>query len=334
MVKTKWVDDTLTLGGQEVPVKNGSLPQTDLRFYTDNPRIYSIVRSDESDPSQSEIQKRLVDMDHVKQLVQSIRANGGLTDPLIVRDSDYVVLEGNSRLAAYRLLARNDAIRWGKVKVKLLPADIGEDLIFALLGEYHIIGRKDWAPYEQAGYLYRREIKHGVDPALMAKEMGLSRSLVKRLIEVYSFMVQHEDNDVSRWSYYDEYLKPRATKRARLERPELDKVVVKKIKAGEIPRAVDVRDKLSTIIKTGGKTLNTFVSKDVTFERCYLGAVTRGVDNPWLKRLKAFRTHIADEATPGDLRGMREEHRKRCLFELKKIHQRIGRLISKLELGG
>ena len=25
-----------------------------------------------------------------------------------------------------------------------LPSDMGEDLIFALLGEYHIIGRKDW----------------------------------------------------------------------------------------------------------------------------------------------------------------------------------------------
>ncbi len=331
MVITKWIEDTLTLGGQEVPVKNGTVLQTNLRFYTENPRIYSIVRSGESDPPQSEIQSRLADMDHVKQLFQSIKANGGLTDPLIVRDGDYVVLEGNSRLAAYRLLARNDPVRWGKVKVKLLPADIGENLIFALLGEYHIIGRKDWAPYEQAGYLYRRKTKHQVDPALMAKEMGLSTRLVNRLIEVYSFMVQHNDNDVTRWSYYDEYLKPSATKRARLERPELDKVVVNKINSGEIPRAVDVRDRLSPIIKAGGKTLNTFISSDDTFSRCYLSAVTRGVDNPWLNRFKAFRTQINDTATPGDLLGMREEHRKKCLFELKKIHQTVGRLISKLE---
>ena len=49
-------------------------------------------------------------MDHVKQLVQSIRANGGLTDPLIVQDGEFVVFEGNSRLAAYRLLARLDPL--------------------------------------------------------------------------------------------------------------------------------------------------------------------------------------------------------------------------------
>ena len=45
-------------------------------------------------------------MDHVKGLVHSIRTHGGLIDPVLVRDTDYVVLEGNSRLAAYRLLAK------------------------------------------------------------------------------------------------------------------------------------------------------------------------------------------------------------------------------------
>ena len=84
----------------------------------------------------------------------------------------FVVLEGNSRLAAYRELAKNDAIKWGKAKVRLLPDDISEELVFALLGEYHIIGRKDWAPYEQAGYLYRRNVTHGVSAQSMARRDG------------------------------------------------------------------------------------------------------------------------------------------------------------------
>ena len=111
MADNSWVNDSLTLGGEEVPVRNGYLPVFDLSFYSDNPRIYSFIQRQHDVPSQDEIHKRLNRMDHVKQLIQSIRANGGLTDPMLVRNGDLVVLEGNSRLAAHRELARLDAVR-------------------------------------------------------------------------------------------------------------------------------------------------------------------------------------------------------------------------------
>jgi hypothetical protein len=147
MKTPEWINDSLTLSGKEIPVRVGFLSHQELKFYPENPRLYSLVRADEKVPSQKEIEEKLAQMDHVKTLIQSIKANGGLTDPLIVRDGDYVVVEGNSRLAAYRLLAQREPIKWGMVKCKLLPKDISEDLIFLLLGEYHIIGRKDWQPY-------------------------------------------------------------------------------------------------------------------------------------------------------------------------------------------
>ena len=96
MAAAKWVDDTLTLCGKEISVRNGALPQAELLFYPENPRLYSIIHSGDDEPSQSVIEKRLAAMEHVKQLVQSIRANGGLTDPLIVRDG--VTSDGGLRL--------------------------------------------------------------------------------------------------------------------------------------------------------------------------------------------------------------------------------------------
>ena len=36
MTDSTWVNDTLTLCGQEIPVRNGSLPISDLSFYTEN----------------------------------------------------------------------------------------------------------------------------------------------------------------------------------------------------------------------------------------------------------------------------------------------------------
>lgn len=329
MADDSWVDDFLTLGGQEVPVRNGYLPVADLSFYPDNPRIYSFIQSHHDEPSQEEIHRRLSRMDHVKQLIQSIRANGGLTDPMLVRDGDHVVLEGNSRLAAYRELARLDAVRWGKAKVRLLPADIGEKLVFALLGEYHIIGRKDWAPYEQAGYLYRRNVVHGVSVQSISDEMGLPQQLVNRLASTYQFMVDHHENDVNRWSYYDEYLKSNAVKKARQTNPGLDEVVVKKIKSKEIETARDVRDKLVKVLdvtKAGPRPIKILMSGEGTFKRAFESARDRGVDNMWLNRFKRFRDLLLDQDLIPDMASMGSEQRKKCLFELRKIREAVERL--------
>lgn len=329
MAKKEWTSDSLTISKQEVPVRLGRLRQADLQFYPENPRVHSIIYSDEEQPSQALIQQRLVAMEHVKQLVQSIKANGGLTDPLLVRDGDYVVLEGNSRLAAYRILTRTEPIRWGMVKVKLLPKDIAEELVFALLGEYHIIGRKDWAPYEQAGYLWRRHTHHEVPAAQMADEMGLSTRYVSSLIKVYSFMVQHGDRDVNRWSYYEELLKSQCVNRAREKYEDFDKTIVRKIKSGEIPRAIDVREKVVKICRAGGKTLTTFLTTKRSLDRCYVRAKSRGVDNEWLRRLKKWREIICDPGVPGDFKSMRDAHQKKCLYELRKIRVRIDALLKK-----
>lgn len=135
----------------------------------------------------------MCNLDHVKQLRLSIESNGGLIDPLIVRDGDYTVLEGKSRLAAYRLLCRTDAITWGKVKCKVLPADIDDAAIFALLGQYHITGRKDWDPFEQANYLFRRHQQTRLPVEYMAQELGISKQKAKNMIEVIGFMIENDD---------------------------------------------------------------------------------------------------------------------------------------------
>ena len=152
----EWTSDTIIIGRQTFAVKTGMVQQAHLLFYPENPRVYSVVRGNGDAPEQDEIEKELGSQEHVKELISAIRSNGGLTDPVIVQQGTNYVLEGNSRLAAYRFLARNDPIQWGMIKATLLPEDIGTDLIFRLLAQYHIVGKKDWAPYEQAGVFWRR----------------------------------------------------------------------------------------------------------------------------------------------------------------------------------
>jgi ParB-like nuclease domain len=133
---------TLRLKGKDISTRTVLLDQKTLQFYTDNPRIYSLVRSQGRMPDQAEIQKQLQGFTHVQELIQDIKSNEGLTDPIIVRDDDFVVLEGNSRLAAYRFLATKDPIKWNTILCTVLPADIDEKLVFTLLGQYHVKGKK------------------------------------------------------------------------------------------------------------------------------------------------------------------------------------------------
>jgi hypothetical protein len=320
--------ETKTIGGKEYSVKLAALPQQKLKFYPENPRIYSLMVTEEGEePDQLEIEKKLSQMEHVKQLIQSIKANGGVLEPLIVRDGDYVVLEGNSRLAAYRVLAKGDPIKWGRIKCELLPGDITDDAIATLLGEYHIVGRKDWAPYEQAGHLWRRNKKHNIAIEVIAQELGISIQKIRHLVNVYDFMVENNEQNSAKWSYYDEYLKSRFVQQKRSEYPNLDNVFVKKIKKNIIPKAEDVREKVTMICKVGGKTLNTFMCRETAFDECYKSALDRGVDNHLLQRIKKFKELVFENDTKTELLEMEDTHYKKSIYELKKISQRLEVLV-------
>lgn len=105
---------TITIGQKEFELEEAEVYQQDLLFYKDNPRVYSALRENGNDnPTQTEIQEKMCSMEHVKELKSQIQQNGGLIEPLVVveRNSRLVVLEGNSRLAAYRLLAAGDPLK-------------------------------------------------------------------------------------------------------------------------------------------------------------------------------------------------------------------------------
>lgn len=322
---------TMLLRGQEVPVETREVPVKELSFYADNPRIYSLVCADAEEPTQQDILERLQAMDHVRQLVQDIRANGGLIDPLIVRRGDMVVLEGNSRLAAYRYLVTENAARWATATCTLLPADIDEKLVFALLAQYHVKGKKDWVPYEKAGFIYRRFKEHQVDLQNAAPELGLTREEAKHLIAVYQFMLDHDDRDPARWSYYDEFLKSRKIRKAREEIASLDQFIVDEIKSGNIERAVDLRDKLPTICAGNPKILKRYVAGTYSFGDAHDHAKVAGGEHHALNRLKRFKKWLVEAETEDDIRDAPKTVRDGMHYELRQIELKARKLKELLE---
>jgi hypothetical protein len=329
--KDSEVHDTLTINNQKIDVVIKELPQSKLRFFVDNPRIYSIVRHDGKEPTQDEIQERLLEMEYVKELKEDIKRNGGLIDPVIVRDGTFEVLEGNSRLAAYRVLAKSDPITWGRMKCMVLPSSISDGLIFALLGQYHIKGKKDWAPYEQAGFLHRRCKEQKVDVETLAKEIGYSKKRVKHLIDTYQFMVDHEENDTRKWSYYDEYLKSSKINRTRKKYPELDKTIVDLIRSEKIDKAVAIRDELPKICLGPGKNLKKFMDGKASFSRAFEVAEEEGGDNRHLRKLIKIRAWLTKPEVEKGFAKTEDKTRHKLLYELNKISARVHAQIKKLE---
>lgn len=317
--------ENLTIGKKDYEVEIRELNQVNLKFYTENPRVYSVLNIDGEEPSQIEIEEHMCNLDHVKQLRLSIESNGGLIDPLIVRDGDYTVLEGNSRLAAYRLLCRTDAITWGKVKCKVLPADIDDAAIFALLGQYHIIGRKDWDPFEQANYLFRRYQQTRLPVEYMAQELGISKQKAKNMVEVIRFMIKNDDLNKRHWSHYEEYLKNSGIKKYRETNPDIDETIVEAIKTETIKEATDMR-KLGEIAKVGDKQSKKVMQKiaegKIDLYEGYEEVQDAGKLDDVVKKLKTFRKYINDDTIEKQIKGS-EEIYKQAQFKIKKIMKRL-----------
>ncbi|PWC36760.1 hypothetical protein TSO221_28930 [Azospirillum sp. TSO22-1] len=322
---------TLLIRGQTVATVTREVPYQQLQFYVENPRIYSFVCGVSSTPTQADILERLLGLEHVRELVHDIRANGGLIDPLIVRDGEFVVLEGNSRLAAYHHLASEDPLRFSQVKCTLLPADIDDKLIFALLAQYHVKGKKDWAPYEKAGFVYRRFKSQQVDLPVVAAEMGLTKEEARHLVSVYEFMIKHDDANRDRWSYYDEFLKSRKIRKVREDVADFDAFIVSQIKSGAIDKAMELRDKLPTICTSNPKILKRYMVGTYDFAEAHEVAVTAGGENHALNKLRRFRKWLVETTTEDDLLDAPKSVRDSIQFELKEIEKKARKLKDLLD---
>ena len=240
----------MPIGKQTVIVTDTELKQSDLLFYAENPRVFSALHTlDDDSPSQETIEKEMCKLDHVKTLRTSIEANGGLLEPVIVRGN--VVLEGNCRLAAYRMLAKKDIEKWAYIRCTVLPDNITEEQILSLLGTIHIIGRMDWNAFEKAGYLYRTQKKSRRPITAIADDLGMKVNEAKLSIKVYERMHKEDDMQPRKWSHYYELLKNPAITNADEENPDLMIVsrVIEKIKNDSFTDAKDIR-KIGIVIKS------------------------------------------------------------------------------------
>lgn len=332
---------------KEVPYVETQAPVERLAFYPENPRIYSQLAGS-GDRTQENIQAKLEAMDHVRELRSQIDRDGQVNEPLfcipIPQESelhgqyDYQVLEGNSRLAALRM-NKKGSLPPSHVACNVFDFSAHNDqetesLIFSLLGQFHIIGKTNWRSYENGAYIYRRFKNHGVQVEDIAKEIALSPAKVRDMVAAFQMMIDAEDDNTSRWSYYEAYASSRKLKNLRENVPEFHERVVSLIKTDKFPRALDMRDKLPDIMRNK-RARRIFFNESETepFEEALAVADISGDTDAAFKRLQRFRTDLATSQTKGQITKLlqSDSSRGRTEYELNQIVKSSTQLLSRVK---
>ena len=144
-------------------------------------------------------------------MLQSITANGYMDiEPLVVmddpgaRNGEMIVLEGNRRLAALRLLREPELVRSivasEGVRISIPPiadplrATLDEVSVYpvahrerarSFIGFRHISGPAKWDAYAKARFVaewYKEERSEGVDLAVIARAIGDKHDTIKRMV--------------------------------------------------------------------------------------------------------------------------------------------------------
>ena len=340
------MDKVLKIRKKEIPYVETQVPVGKLAFYPENPRIYSQLAAS-GDQSQENIQAKLEGMDHVKELRTQIDRDGQVNEPLFCMpvsleselhgQYEYQVLEGNSRLAALRI-NKKGSLPPSSVACNVLDfSSYGdqetESLIFSLLGGFHITGKTDWRSYENAAYIYRRFKNQGVPIEDIAREIpSLSPTKVRQMINAFQMMLDAEDNDTSRWSYYEAYASSTKLKNHRENIPGLDDRVVELIKEDKFPRALDMRDKLPDILRNQ-RARKILLDEDETepFKEALAVADISGDTDAAFKRLQRFRNDLANSQTKSQVTKLlrSDSSRSKTEYELNQIVKLANQLLKR-----
>lgn len=258
----------IVVNGQKILTRIEEMNIWGLEFWKDNPRVNAVIKQKHADNeiSNDDIDQALWEKDSVKDLKKDIEKHGGLIDEILVKGN--TVLEGNSRLCSYRHLYKNaekrndeeEMLKWSYIRARVIPDNTTNDVLFSLLGTWHIKGKTQWDTYEKAAYLKRMYEVHGYSYKEIADTISQTEKFVKDHIDAYEMMIINNVFTLEKFSYFFELVKNKKLK----EIAEKDETVIpntiQAIKDGQFKRGEEIRD-LHKVIKDKKANKEFFVGK-------------------------------------------------------------------------
>lgn len=197
------------------PFKTQMISPEELILDAKNPRLYNGKNfNDNAGPH--ELVKALSDTADLEELVKSISENGYMSiEPLIVikKGDKYVVLEGNRRLAAIKLLTEPDLAQKCRVVVpKVLEPRVinslkevavylvnDESEARSFIGFKHVNGPHKWDSFAKAQFAYKwfvSERENGLTIDDITKKLGDSNNTVRSIVSAMFVLEQAKNQEI------------------------------------------------------------------------------------------------------------------------------------------
>lgn len=215
----------IPINGKQTKIRLDCIEINRIELDEFNPRI-SFFRDNQpkENLSNEEICYALINKkpEAFKKLRDSIQNNQGIVTPIWVEPlttEKYMVIEGNTRLVIYRNLNADEPYNqiWQKIQCYILPAAISDEQKNFIRLQSHLRGTTDWDAYEKAKYLYKLWEEEGWSINRLEKQTKMTEKQIKENIDAYQMMEElylpkhgNDPNEVSKFSYFVEYIKDKS----------------------------------------------------------------------------------------------------------------------------
>src|ERR1017187_3304710 len=180
-----------------------NLPEEQLLLDAENPRLEGVVETTD----QNELLKAMWKEMGVSEVALSIAANGyfeeeplfAIPGPEVNGKPGYIVVEGNRRLTAVKLLVHKELRQMVKAtdlptlgkpdreKLKRLPVSLYKARrdLWEYFGFRHVNGPKEWDSLSKAAYIAKVRREYGKSLEEITRKIGDQHSTVKRIYRGY-----------------------------------------------------------------------------------------------------------------------------------------------------
>lgn len=246
----------ITVLGRQIAYEITNIDIYSIQYYPANPRINYIISKYPPDKvSQNLIEEELLKLESTKERIKDLEDNKGLIDEVYVLNNQ--VVEGNTRLCAYRRLAKKypDDKRWRKIKSRILQDDVTDEELFYILGIFHIKGKTEWDAYEKASYIHKMINILNKSPEEICKQLRMQKKTLEATLQAYEVMskkylsnssnndsINSSKDDLKKFSYFDAFHHQKELLKRKEETPEFEDRFVQWVREDRFKNAQCVRE--------------------------------------------------------------------------------------------
>ena len=217
------VSDYIVLQGKQVPYTIERVPVDEVELDPRNPRIeYLLGQRFGPNATQDDIVDALWEKDQVKALAQSIYANGGVREHIIVQrreDGTMLVREGNCRLTSSKKLkdTHKGDNRFESIPAHVFERELTEEDVIVLMADVHVAKKISWDAYTQAKNIHELHRLHGKPYEWLTNHLRIGRSKIAEYLAAYdamtAFLQKHSDPKyINRFTLFHEMVRKKGLK--------------------------------------------------------------------------------------------------------------------------